>query len=114
MVQACLVLKLGGLEEEGSGEAGGVTGVGSSGVLMGFGMRFVTRVKWGKILVGCPMVLHNAHGGGMWGGEGREGSLFLCVPHWFVAVPPVPEVVSCSGNISSNCVTGWVSGWMSH
>jgi hypothetical protein len=27
MVQACLVLKLKGLEEEGSGEAGGVTSV---------------------------------------------------------------------------------------
>jgi hypothetical protein len=93
MVQACLVLKLGGLEEEGSGEAGSATGVGSSGVLMGFGMRFHNSGKAGKRLVGCPMVLHKAHGGGMWGGEGREGSLFLCVPHWLVVVPPIPEVV---------------------
>jgi len=39
------------------------------------------------------MVLHKVHGDGMCGGEGREGSLCLCVHHWLVAVPPVPKVV---------------------
>jgi hypothetical protein len=39
-MQACLVIKLRVLEEEGSCEADEATCVGSSGVLMGFGMRF--------------------------------------------------------------------------
>jgi hypothetical protein len=55
-------------------EASLVTGVDSSGVLMGFRMRFHNSGKARKRLVGFPMVLHNVHGGGMWGGEGREGS----------------------------------------
>jgi len=75
-----LVLKLGGLEEEGYGEASSATGVGSSSGLMGFGMRFYKSGKVGQRLVGCPTVLHKAHGGGMQGGEGREGSFFLCLP----------------------------------
>ena len=93
-MQACLVLKLGGLEEEVSWEAGGAAGVGSSGVLIGFGMRFLISGKLRKRLVGFPTMFHNAHGGGMRGGEGREGSLFLCVSHYYVAVPPILEVVS--------------------
>jgi hypothetical protein len=71
MAQTCLVLKLVSLEEEGSEEAGRETCVGSSSVLIGFGMRFYNLGKAGQRLVECPMVLHNAHGGGMWGGEGR-------------------------------------------
>jgi hypothetical protein len=46
---------------------------------MGFGMRFRNSGKVGQRLVGCPTVLHNAHGGGMRGEERREGSLFLRV-----------------------------------
>jgi hypothetical protein len=37
-------------------------------------------------------MFHNAHGGGMWGGEGREGSFYFHVPRCFVAVPPVTKV----------------------
>ena len=93
MAQANMVLKLGGLEEEGSCEDGSVTRVGCSGVFMGVGMRFHNLGKVGQRLVGCPMVLHKVHGGGMRCGQGMEGSLFLHVPRWLVAVPPVPEVV---------------------
>jgi len=48
MAQACLVLKLRGSEEEGYGEASSATGVGSSGVLRGFGMIFCNSIKRGK------------------------------------------------------------------
>jgi hypothetical protein len=75
------------LEEEGSGEAGGATGVGSSGALMGFGMRFPNSGKVGKILVGCPTVVHNVHGGGMHGVEGGRGSFFFHVSCWVVVFP---------------------------
>jgi hypothetical protein len=65
MAQACLVLKLEVWRKKVLGRPVGLLGVGSSGVLMGFGMRFCNSGKEGQILVGCPTVLHNVHGGGM-------------------------------------------------
>jgi hypothetical protein len=110
-----LVLKLGGLEEEGSGEASGVTGVGSRDTLMCFGMRFCNLGKVGQRLVGCPTMLHNAHGGGMHGGEVGERFLILSCASLVCGGSPFARIsVSCGGNISPNCVTDWVSGWVSH
>jgi hypothetical protein len=86
-VQACLVIKLGGLEEEASREVGGATDVGSSGVLMGFGMRFHNFGKVEKILVGGSMVVHNAHGGGIHGVEGGRGLFFFYVSCWVMVFP---------------------------
>jgi hypothetical protein len=102
-VQACLVLKLGGLEEEGSGEASGATGVGSSGVLMGFGMRFHNSGKVGKDWWDVQRRAQCTWGWYAWGGRGKRFLLLSCVMlgcgvspmvcSWFLVVVLIPPTV---------------------
>jgi hypothetical protein len=75
------------LEEEGSEEAGGATGVASSNVLIGFGVRFCNSGKAGQRLAGCLRVVHIAHGGGMHEVGGGRGSFFFRVLCWVMVLP---------------------------
>jgi hypothetical protein len=83
------VLFLGTLsfEEDGFVIADAMTDVGNNGVVMWIRMRFHNSSKVGKTLVGCPIVGHSVHGGGMCGHGGRVGSFHG--PRWLETLPPL-------------------------